>query len=161
MASFNYRCLTPNVAVEEHLVKADEKFFHEGAHFVVLNGSGLARVCINNETSIYGWALVPQGRGDGTSDAYWQANSSGTSKIMVVVDEDAKFLVPADDTVAIASVGDAMDFILPASSDGTIQTMDLGETNQNVVRIVGIGTSLKGGSTTDAIVKINTFQADT
>ena len=56
MASLKFRCLTPNVTVEEHLVKADEKFFHEGSHFVILNGSGLARVCINNEASIYGWA---------------------------------------------------------------------------------------------------------
>ena len=161
MASLKFRCLTPNVTVEEHLVKADEKFFHEGSHFVVLNASGLARVCINNETSIYGWALVPQGRGNGSSDAYWQANSGGTSKIMVVVDEDARFLVPLDDVITEANLGNAMDFVLPASSDGTIQTIDVGESSQNVVRLVGLGTSLKGGTTSDGIVKINTFQADT
>lgn len=161
MASLNYRCLTPNVAVEEHLVKADEMFFHEGAHFVIINDDGDARVCINNDASIYGWALVPQGRGAGSSDAYWKANSAGTSKIMVIVDEDARFLVPVDDTVDITNVGDAMDFIKPGTSDGSIQQMDLGETNQDVVRITGIGTKIKGGTTTDAIVKIFTWQADT
>ena len=161
MASLKYRNLTPNVTVEVQLVKADEKFFHEGSHFVILNGSGLVRVCIENEASIYGWALVPQGRGDGSSDAYWQANSSGTSKIMVVVDEDARFLVPLDAAITRANIGNAMDMILPASSDGTVQKIDVGESNQDVVRLVGLGTSLKGGTTSDGIVKINTFQADT
>lgn len=161
MASLKFRNLTPNVTVEEQLVKADERFFHEGAHFIVLNGSGLVRACIENEASIYGWILVPQGRGDGSSDAYWQANSSGTSKVMVVVDEDARFLVPLDETITRANIGNAMDFILPASSDGSIQKIDVGEANQSVVRLVGLGTSLKGGTTSDGIVKINTFQADT
>ncbi len=161
MASLKYRCLTPNVAVEQHLVKASQKFFHEGAAFCILSDAGLVQNCIVSEDEIYGWVLVPQGMGAGSSAAYWQSNSSGTDKVMVVVDEDARFLVTVDAAITRANIGDALDFATPPSNDGTVQTFALTTPGEDVARIVGLGTSLKGGTTTNAIVKINTFQADT
>ena len=162
MASLKYRCLTPNVEVEEHPVAASQKFFHEGGAFCYLDGSGHVTNCIVDTASIYGWVLVPQGRGAGTSDAYWQSSATaGKDKVMVVVDEDAKFLVTVDAAITIANVGDALDFATPPSNDGTVQTFALTTPGEDVARIVGLGTSLKGGTTTNAIVKINVFQADT
>ena len=161
MASLKYRCLTPNVEVEQHPVAASQKFFHEGGAFCYLDGSGNVTGCINNTASIYGWVLVPQGMGAGSSASYWQSGAAGVDTVMVVVDEDARFLVPLDDSITVANIGNAMDFILPASNDGTIQTIDVGESTQDAVRLVGLGTSLKGGTATDGIVKIHTWQADT
>ena len=162
MASLKYRCLTPNVEVEEHPVAASQKFFHEGGAFCYLDGSGHVVRAVTATTTLYGWVLVPQGRGAGTSDAYWQSSATaGKDKVMVVVDEDARFLVPLDDDITIANVGNALDVALPATNDGTVQQLDVGTTTNDVARIVGLGTSLKGGAVSDAIVKIVTWQADT
>ena len=160
MASLKYRCLTPNVQVEEHLVKADEEFFHEGGQFVYIDSTGYVRVCLTGANEIYGWALVPQGMGAGTDPTIWTANSSGTDTIRVIVDRKARFLVGLDAAITVANIGNALDIALPAA-DGAVQTLDVGTTGDDVARIVGLGTSLKGGTTTDAIVKIFTWQADT
>ncbi len=161
MASLKYRCLTPNVQVEEHLVAATQYFGHEGASFAYLDGSGLITNCLVGANEIYGWVLVPKGAGAGTDDAMWQSNSSATDKVQVIVDRKARFLVPLDDAITIANLGDALDIATPGSNNGAVQTMDVGTTGDDVARIVGLGTSLKGGATTDAIVKIFTWQADT
>ena len=160
MASLKYRCLTPNVQVEEHLVAASQKFAHESASFCYLDGSGLVTVAVTATTTIYGWVIVPKGMGAGSTASYWQSNSSGTSKVQVIVDRRARFLVGLDDAITIANLGDALDIVL-TTANGSVQLLDVGTTSNDVARIVGLGTSLKGGTTTDAIVKIFTWQADT
>jgi len=160
MASLKYRCLTPNVQVEEHLVAATQYFGHEGASFCYLN-AGYVTNCLVGADEIYGWVIVPKGTGAGTDAAMWQSNASATDKVQVIVDRKAKFLVPLDAAITVANVGDALDIATPASNNGAVQTLDVGTTGDDVARIVGLGTSLKGGTTTDAIVKIFTWQADT
>ena len=105
--------------------------------------------------------LVPAGTGAGSTDSYWQSNSSGTDKVQVIVDRKARFLVPLDTTITRANLGDALDFATPPSNNGAVQTFTVTTPGDDVARIVGLGTSLKGGTTTDAIVKIFTWQADT
>ncbi len=161
MASLKYRCLTPNVQVEEHLVAASMKFAHEGSAFCYLDGSGLVTVAAVGANEIYGWVLVPEGTGAGSTASYWQSNSSGTSKVQVIVDRKARFLVPLDTTITRSNLGDALDIATPPSNNGAQQTLDVGTTADDVARIVGLGTSLRGGTTSDAIVKIFTWQADT
>ncbi|KKK93276.1 hypothetical protein LCGC14_2694490 [marine sediment metagenome] len=161
MASLKYRCLTPNVQVEEHLVAASMKFAHEGAAFCYLDGSGLVTTVAVGANEIYGWVLVPEGMGAGSTASYWQSNSSGTDKVQVIVDRKARFLVPLDAAITRANLGDALDIATPPSNNGAQQTLDVATTDDDVARIVGLGTSVKGGTTTDAIVKIKTWQADT
>ena len=161
MASLKYRCLTPNVQVEEHLVAASMKFAHEGAAFCYLDGSGLVTTVAVGANEIYGWVLIPEGMGAGSTASFWQSNSSGTSKVQVIVDRKARFLVPLDTTITRSNLGDALDIATPPSNNGAQQTLDVGTTDDDVARIVGLGTSVKGGTTSDAIVKIFTWQADT
>ena len=162
MASLKYRCLTPNVQVEKHLVAASMKFAHEGAAFCYIDGSGHVTVCAVGANEIYGWVLVPQGMGAGSDASYWQSSSSaGGSEVQVIVDRKARFLVPLDAAITIANIGNALDIATPPSNNGAVQTLDVGTTGDDVARIVGLGTALKGGATTDAIVKIFTWQADT
>ena len=160
MASLKYRCLTPNVQVEEHLVAASQKFAHESASFCYLDGSGLVTVAVTATTTIYGWVIVPQGTGAGSTDSYWQSNSSGTDKVQVIVDRRARFLGQVDEAITRANLGDAMDIVL-STANGSVQKLDVSTHANDCVKIVGLGTSLKGGTTTDAIVKIKTWQADT
>ncbi len=161
MGSLKYRCLTPNVQVEEHLVAASQKFAHEGSSFAYLDGSGLITNAVVGQDVIYGSVLVPEGMGAGSTASFWQSNSSGTSKVQVIVDRKARFLVPLDTTITRANLGDALDVATPPSNNGAQQTLDVGTTDDDVARIVGLGTSVKGGTTSDAIVKIFTWQADT
>lgn len=162
MASLKYRCLTPNVQVEEQPVAASMKFAHEGAAFCYLDGSGHVTVCAVGANEIYGWVLVPQGTGAGSTDTYWQSNAvAGVDKVMVIVDRKARFFVPLDAAITQANVGNALDIATPPSNNGAVQTMDVGTTGDDVARIVGLGTAVKGGATTDAIVKVFTWQADT
>jgi hypothetical protein len=161
MASLKYRCLTPNVQVEEHAVAASQKFYHEGGAFCYLDSSGHVTVAVTATTTLYGWVLVPQGQGLSGDDSYWQSSATaGASKVQVIVDEDARFLAPLDDDITIANLGDALDVVL-TTADGSQQLLDVGTTDNDVARIVGLGTSLKGGTVSDAIVKIHTWQADT
>lgn len=156
-----YRCITPSVDTVEVPVAASQKFYHEGAAFVVLDSSGHARLALSADTTIYGYALVPAGMGAGTDPTIWESSATaGKDKIAVVVDPKARYLVPASTTVAQSAVGNAYELI--GVNDGTQQYLNLGAASTDVLIVDKVGTSVNGGDTTDAVVKINPvkFQAD-
>jgi|GEM_PF-2291549 len=161
MGSINYRCITPKPRILEVPVAASQKFYHEGASFVVLDNNGQARVALTADGTIYGMAEVPAGRGAGTDDTYWLSSATaGKDKIAVIVDDDARYLVPSVSAIAQSDVGNAYDLI--GVNDGTQQKLDPAHTATKVLVVDGLGTSINGGVSTDAIVKINPvkFQAD-
>lgn len=165
MASLKYRCLEPGgVRTIMKPVAASQKFYHNGAQFVYLDGNGHVTVAVTATTALYGYAIVPNGRGAGSSDDYWQSSATaGADKIAVIpVSEGARFLCPADDTVTVAMQGNACDIAL-TTADGSQQVVDVGTSTTDVLLIDGIGTDVAGGSTTDVIVKMNPakVQADT
>jgi hypothetical protein len=170
MASLKYRCLKLNPICEEKPVAASQYFYHNGVNLVYLDGSGNVTLALTATATIYGWAIVPSGRGAGSSDDYWLSSSTaGKDKILVVVAQsnpDAKFLMPAgatakgDTTVTAAYNGNAVDIV--AVNDGTATWADIDTGSTDVLIVKGIGTEVDGGAATDVIVSINPakIQAD-
>ena len=163
MASLKYRCLTPNPITTEYPVAASQVFYHEGAQFVYLDGSGNVTVGVTATATVIGWAIVPVGVGAWTTNKLcWKSSATaGADKIAVITDPNAEFLVGADDTVTAAYRGNACDLVLTTADGSGPQLVDIGTTSNDVVRITKIGTEVVGGSTTDCVVRINSFQADT
>ena len=161
MASLKYRCLTPNPITTEYPVAASQCFYHEGAQFCYLDGSGNVTAGVTATTTVIGWALVPKGRGEAANDLYWKSSATAAAdRIAVITDPNAEFLVPADDTVTAAYKGNAADLVLTTADGSAALLIDIGTTTNDVVRITKIGTEVVGGSTTDAVVRIKAFQAD-
>ena len=163
MASLTYGHISGDIEVRELPVAASQYFYQNGVNAVYLDGSGHVTLALTATATLYGFAIPPKGRGAGTSDNYWLSSSTaGEDTIAVVVNPsaNARFLLPADDTVTQAMVGNACDLI--AVNDGTATTVDVGTSSTDVFRIIGIGTDY-GGSTTDVVVVINQskLQADT
>jgi len=162
MASLKYGCITGNVMVKEYPVAASQYFYHEGTNFVYLDGSGNATLALNATTTLIGYALVPAGRGAGTSDTYWKSSATaGADKIAVVIDPKAEYVLPATGTPTAAMRGNACDII--AVNDGNATTVDVATSSTDVLIIVDLGDKAPNGSATDVIVRINPtkFQADT
>ncbi len=165
MASLKYRCLKLNPKIVEVPVAASQYFYHNGINLVYLDSNGRAALALTATATLYGYAIVPKGRGAGASDAYWLSSATeGKDKIAVIPisgNEDATFLLPADDTVTAAMKGNACDII--AVNDGTATTVDVGTSSKDVLIIEDVGTSVAGGSATDVVVKFNPakVQADT
>lgn len=161
MASIKYGCITPNVAGREYPVAASQYFRHDGVNAVYLDGSGHITTALTATATLKGIAVVPKGRGAGSSDDYWKSNATAAvDSMFVITDPDAEYLLPADDTATAAMAGNACDLI--AVNDGTATTVDVGTSTTDVFLIQAAGTKY-GGSTTDVVVKINPAktQADT
>lgn len=163
MAHPLYGCISPNVQTVEYPVAASQYFRHDGVNAVYLDGSGNVTLALTATATLLGIALPPKGRGAGTDDSYWLSSATaGADKIPVVLasDTNAKFLVPADDTVTAAMRGNACDLI--AVNDGTATTADVGTSSTDVFIIQDLG-SKYGGDATDVVIKINPakIQADT
>lgn len=163
MASLKYGCITSaeDVVTKEYPVAANQYFYHEGINLVYLDASGHATLALTATATLLGFAMVPKGRGSQSlSDAYWQSSATaGADKILVVSGTNARFLLPADDTVTEAMKGNSCDII--AVNDGTATTVDVGTSSTAVLVIDDLGTKYNG-SATDVVVKINPlkFQAD-
>ena len=161
MASYSAYCLTGKMTAREYPVAASQYFYQNGTNLVYLDGSGHVTLALTATATLLGWAVVPKGRGAGSSDNYWLSSSTaGEDKILVVTDPDARFILPADDTVTEAMKGNACDII--AVNDGTATQVDVGTSSTDVLVIVDLGTKYNG-SATDVVVKINPlkYQADT
>ena len=156
MASLKYGCINPSPKGREYPVAATQKFKHEGGAFVYLDGSGHVTLVATATATIFGYAIIPAGVGAAAAgSAFWQSSgTAGADKLFVITDDDAEFIIPADDTVTVAMAGNACDIV--ALTDGTAQVADVGTSTTDVLRIQGVAT--KYGSmyaATDAIVKMN------
>jgi len=161
MASIKYGCITPNVTGREYPVAAAQYFRHDGVNAVYLDGSGHVTLGLSATATLKGIAIVPKGRGAGTSDNYWKSSATAAAdSVFVITDLEAEYLLPADDTATAAMAGNACDLI--SVNDGTATTVDVGTSTTDVFLIQAAGTKY-GGTTTDVVVKINPakVQADT
>lgn len=167
MASIVYGCITPNVIAKQYPVAASQYFRHDGVNAVYLDGSGNATLALTATATFLGVAIVPKGKGAGSSDSYWLSSSTaGSDKIQVITDPSARFLLPAgataiaDTTVTSAAyAGNAVDII--AVNDGTATWVDI-DTGSTDVFVVDAAGSDYGGPTTSVVVHINPlkYQAD-
>jgi len=160
MASLTHGCISSGVTVKEYPVAASQYFYHEGVNAVYLDGSGHVTLALSATATLLGIAIVPKGRGAGTSDAYWLSSATaGEDRIAVVTDPNAKFLLPASTTVTAAMKGGAYDLI--SVNNGTATTVNVGASITDVFIVEDLGLNY-GGSATDAIVRINPakYQAD-
>jgi hypothetical protein len=161
MPSIKYGCITPAVESVEMPVAASQKFKHDSANFVVLDNDGNIRLALTADATLYGYAIIPKGRGAGDDDGVWESSSTaGKDKILVVKDPDARYLIPASSPITQSNVGNAYDLI--GVNDGTAQIVNLAAGNNDVVVIEKPGTSIERGVANDAVVRINysKFQSD-
>lgn len=161
MASIKYGCITPSVESVEMPVAASQKFKHDSANFVILDASGHIRLALTADTALFGYAIIPKGRGAGTDDGVWESSSiAGKDKILVVKDPEARYLIPASGEVTQVNAGNAYDLI--GVNDGSAQIVNLAAGVYDVVVVEKPGTTIERGGTNDAVVRINysKFQAN-
>ncbi len=164
MASLKYGCIeSGGVQTVEYPVAASQYFYHNGVNAVYLDSSGNVTLALTATATLLGVAVVPTGRGAGTSDNYWKSSATaGADKIAVIpAVSHARFLCPADDTVTASMKGNTCDLI--SVNDGTATQVDVGTSSTKVFIIEDLATNLKStASATDVIVRINPakIQAD-
>ena len=164
MASRKYGVLNAGHKSQMLPVAASQFFYHNGVNAVYLDASGHVTLALTATATIYGIAVVPGGMGAGASNNYWKSSATaGKDKIPVIpVSENASFLLPSDDTVTVAMVGNACDLI--SVNDGTATTVDVGTSATDVFLIKGRGVDyVSDAAATDVVVQINPAkqQADT
>jgi hypothetical protein len=164
MASLTSRCLHPDPETTEYPVAASQFFYHNGVNAVFLNSSGHLELALTATATILGIAIVPKGRGAGTSDDYWKSSATaGADKIPVILATSGyKFLLPGNITATAAMRGGAWDLI--AVNDGTATTLDLDTSTTDVFIVDDLGVNVvAGAAVTDVVARINPLkvQADT
>ena len=166
MASVKYGCLDPNPKTIMMPVAASQYFYHNGVCAVNVDGNGHLTVLETADTTVFGIAVPPKGRGNttNTSDLYWMSSATaGKDKIPVIlVTGGYKFLLPSSGTVAITNIGNACDIV--AANSATASYVDLANADTNIFVIQGLGTDFCNyASGTDVVVKLNrnVIQADT
>ena len=168
MASIKYGCLDPSPKTHEYPVAASQYFYHEGVNFVYLDTSGHLTKALTGTTTLLGWAIVPKGRGAGTSDLYWLSSATaGADKIPVVLAKDNyEFLVPGIITVTAAMTGGAWDLLAVNDGSQTLATgeaadFDTSSTDVLILNDLGVNKVSKA-AITDGVVIINPakIQAD-
>ena len=164
MAHLRYGCLDPAPITKEYPVTASQYFRHDGPNFVYLDGNGRVSLALAATATIFGYAIVPKGRGVGSSDDYWLSSATeGKDKIAVIAaDQGYNFLCLGNTTVTAAMAGNACD--LDAVNDGTAYLVQVATSSTDVLLIQGRGVDFKADAgTSDVVVKINPakLQADT
>lgn len=164
MASLIYGCIEPGgVRTEEIPVAASQYFYHNGESTVYLDSSGHVTKALTNTATLYGWAIVPAGRGAGSSDNYWlSSTTAGADKIQVIpATENARFCAPGIITVTAAMKGGAWDIV--AVNDGTATYGDYDTSSTDVLILTDLAVNLVANAPiTAGIVIINPakIQAD-
>lgn len=164
MASLKYGCIHPSPETVEVPVAASQFFYHNGVNAVYLDTSGHATLALTATATLYGIAIVPKGRGAGTSDDYWKSSATaGKDKIAVIpATAGHKFMLPGNITATAAMKGGAWDLI--SVNDGTATTVDLDTSSTDVFIMDDLASNVVAGAgASDVIVRINPakIQADT
>lgn len=164
MASLKYGCIHPSPETVEVPVAASQFFYHNGVNAVYLDTSGHATLALTATATLYGIAIVPKGRGAGSSDDYWKSSATaGKDKIAVIPATGGyKFMLPGNITATAAMKGGVWDLI--AVNDGTATTVDLDTSSTDVFIVDDIASNVVAGAgTADVIARINPakIQADT
>jgi hypothetical protein len=164
MAHPRYGCLNSKAVTVEYPCNADEVWHHDGANVCLLDGSGYLTQALGSSGSVFGYAIIPTGMGAGSATASWKAGDDGVDKIPVVLaSAGEEFLLPSNDTITIAMVGNCADIANDSASDTTASLVDIGTTTDDIFIIQGRGVDYHSGcSATDVVVKFNPaeIQAD-
>jgi len=164
MAHLRYGCIYPVPETVEYPVAASQYFRHDAPNFVYLDSNGRVTLALAATATIFGYAIVPKGRGAGTSDDYWLSSATaGADKIGVIpATANYSFLCLADDTPTASQAGNCCD--LDAINDGTAYYVNIGTSSTDVLIIQGRGVDFKADAgANDVVVKINPtkIQVDT
>lgn len=162
MAHQRYGCLNPNPKTVEYPVAASQYFRHDGPNIVYLDGNGRVALALAATATVFGYGIVPKGRGVGTSDDYWLSSATAGADYMAVipVDENEEYLLLADDTPTASQAGDSCD--LDAVNDGTVYYVNIGTSSTAICIIQGRGVDYhaKAGAN-DVVIKINPAKRQT
>lgn len=159
MGSLIYGVLTgmdDNVVVTRP-VAATQYFYHEGINFVDIDGSGHAAKVETADNEIYGFAIVPKGRGVGEDDAHWQSSATaGKDEIQIVVaNRNTHFLLLGDATPAITDNELTCDLIAANDSNDVAEYVDIGTVSTEVLQIVDYNGAKYGGAANSVVVRVN------
>lgn len=163
MASLKYGCIHPDPTTKEYPVAASQYFYHNGVPAVLLDGNGQLILATTTAATLKGIAIIPKGRGAGSSDDYWLSSAtSGVDKLPVIeVDGGYSFMLPSSETVTAAMKGNACDHA--AVNDGTASKIYPSAGSTDLFIIQDLATNVVAGAgATDIIVKMNPakMQAD-
>lgn len=156
MASLKYGCIHPCPKTKEYPVAASQYFYHEGVPVVLLDGNGNLILATTTAATTKGIAIIPKGRGAGSSDDYWLSSAtSGVDKIPVIETDDGySFVFPSSETVTDAMKGNACDHL--AVNDGTATKIYPSAGSTDLFIIQDLATNVVAGTAaTDIIVKLN------
>jgi len=156
MASRKYGPLNGMIKTHMMPVAASQYFEHNGVNFVDLDSSGHVTRLETADGSIFGFAIVPGGRGNttNTSDSYWLSSATAAADEIpiVLLEEHEAFLLPADATPTQAQVGDCCD--ITAANSATASLVAIGTSSTDVLIIQDLG-SRHGGPDASVVVRMN------
>lgn len=157
MASLKYGRITPPAGRSiECEVAASQYFYHNGVNVVYKDANGRLTLALTATGTVVGMAIVPGGRGAGTSDDYWLSSATaGKDKIAYIpISDDDEFMLPSDATIAISDRGNKCDII--AVNDGTATLVDPDASAVGLFIIQDLATNrVANALATDVIVKFN------
>ena len=154
-----YGCLHPNPKTTEYPVATGVYFRHDQPNMVYLDASGNLALVVTATTYAKGVAVVPKGRGSGTSDDYY-LSVAGDRFPVIDVDSGYDFLWLADATPTAAQAGDACDLL--GDDDGTAFYVDIGTSSTDMLIIQGRGVDYKADAgANDVVVKMNPAKRQT
>jgi hypothetical protein len=109
-------------------------------------------------------AIVPAGKGAGTSNDYWKSSATAGADYIPVIPatENEEFLLPGIITCTAAMTGGAWDLV--AVNDGAATYVDLDTSSTDVFIVTARGVDRKAdAAATDCVAMINPakIQADT
>ena len=153
-----YGCMHPSPKTTEYPVAASQYFPHIGPSLVNLDGSGNVTLLETLDTSVFGVAVVPTGRGNptNTSDSYWMSSATAAEDRIPIIKTDSNynFLLLADDTPTASQAGNACD--LTAANAAGVDYVDIGTSTNDIFIIQGRGVDYHADAgTNDVVVKLN------
>ena len=126
-------------------VGASEVFKQAGGSFVKTDGSGRVELAVAGETEIIGAVLL---NADETA-----SSTEGASKYVVDLSTESVYEIPIDTTstaYAATMLGKAVDLIV----NSNVQEVDLANSGEGVLQIVGEGSKNAAGTVISVLVRI-------
>ena len=162
MAHMNYGCMHPSPKTTEYPVAASQYFGHAGPNLVNLDSSGNVTLLETADTSCFGIAIVPTGRGNptNTSDVYWMSSATAAEDRIPIIKTGSNynFLLLADDTPTASQAGDACD--LTATNSASVDYVNIGTSTKDIFIIQGRGVDFDNrAGANDVVVKLNQVHA--
>ena len=165
-----YGCMHPNAKTTMMPVSDSQYFQHAGHNIVYVDTSGHLVAALtdtsDDTTKVFGYAIIPKGRGNttNTSDDYWLSSATAGADWVPVIkaEDDYEFLFISNGTPTAAQAGDDCDIV--NVNTATAKTIAVATSTNDDLIIQGRGVDFNAKATTaDVVVKFNIaeIQADT